>query len=66
MEYNFKCIDCGREFDTPTVVKEDRGECWGIPAYENVCVCPFCGGDFLTVEEYEEEYGERENECDRD
>ena len=43
----YKCNDCGHIFeDGEFVVKSEyMGECWGIPAYDEFCYCPSCGGD---------------------
>lgn len=54
----YKCYDCKREFDEPKRVEESRGEFWGMPAYETMYYCPYCGGDFdevHVVEDAEEE-----------
>ena len=48
----FKCEDCGKHFGYPKIVKESRGEYWGIPCQEDVSVCPHCGSVFFyEVEE---------------
>ena len=43
----YKCVECGHVFDDEDVkrLREDRGECHGVPAYEEYCVCPACNGD---------------------
>ena len=47
----FKCGDCERLFDKPEIVRESRGEFWGMPAYEDVAICPYCGSEFIdTIE----------------
>lgn len=52
----FVCEDCGRPFGHPKIIKESRGEYWGIPCFEDVGVCPHCGsGDFFEVEQEERE-----------
>ena len=56
----YKCLDCGREFDTPAQHKENRGEFWGAPCYETILVCPYCYGDF------EEKKDGEEDECETD
>lgn len=38
----FICLECGRVFEEPIEWKEDRGECFGFPAYENLSGCPYC------------------------
>ena len=50
-EHKYVCNDCGREFDTPAVEREDRGEFWGMPAYEEIGVCPYCRGDYEEIDE---------------
>lgn len=51
-EERFKCEDCGKLFGYPKIIKESRGEYWGIPCQEDVGVCPHCGsGFFYEVEE---------------
>ena len=51
----FRCCDCGKTFDDPKIVSEYRGECWGVPAYEDTPYCPYCGGDFEENTEDEDE-----------
>lgn len=41
----FYCPSCGKTFEYPKVVKEYRGEFWGMPAYEDMYYCPECGDD---------------------
>ena len=41
----FRCNDCGSLFQYPHRVDEDRGEYWGMPAFEPMYYCPDCGGD---------------------
>ena len=54
--YRFICLDCGCNFDTPQVVKESRGEFWGIPCCEAMSYCPSCGSEsFWEADEVEEE-----------
>lgn len=55
MDALYICTDCGECFDEPKYIKESRGEHFGIPAFEYMAVCPFCGGDFREVEEEEVE-----------
>ena len=51
-EEKFKCEECGKLFGYPKIVKESRGEYWGIPCHEDVAYCPHCGGwDFHEVEQ---------------
>lgn len=51
MKPKYRCIDCGREFDELEEVQEDRGEFWGMPTYETMYYCPYCGGDVTDNEE---------------
>ena len=53
MKYRFKCWDCGKYFNEYEEVREDRGEFWGIPCFETVAYCPYCGGDFGAAEDVE-------------
>lgn len=39
------CRDCGNYFDSPATEQEDRGEYWGMPAFETMYYCPFCGSE---------------------
>lgn len=50
----FVCVECGLEFDEPIEWKEYRGECFGFPAYEPMCGCPRCKGNFEEQEEMED------------
>lgn len=51
----FRCNDCGNYFEEYEEVEEDRGEFWGMPAYETMYYCPFCGSeDFDEVKEEDE------------
>lgn len=50
----FKCWDCGKYFNEYNISHEDRGEFWGIPCFEDVPVCPYCGGDFDEAETVEQ------------
>jgi hypothetical protein len=47
----YKCNDCGHRFDSSEagVISENRGECWGVTAYEELLCCPNC--DSIEVEE---------------
>lgn len=36
------CDNCGRIFDEPITVKENMGEHFGFPAYEEWAACPYC------------------------
>lgn len=48
----YKCTDCGHLFENgeQKTIKENRGEFWGSPAYEEIAVCPLCGGDYEEIE----------------
>lgn len=49
----FKCEKCGRisHEDFIIHIKEYMGECFGFPAYETWCACPFCKStDILEYE----------------
>lgn len=39
--YTFKCLDCGEEFDNAKRIKEHIDEHY----YQDLYVCPNCGGD---------------------
>lgn len=41
------CNNCNKTFDEENVEirRESMGECFGTPAYNDVCVCPHCGSD---------------------
>ena len=51
---HFKCRHCGAFFDEEAIktASEYKGECHGVPSYENISsvICPECG----RVEDYEE------------
>ena len=49
IDKQYKCNECGYEFEEPRIVRESRGEYWGAPAYEDYPVCPACGGDFVEM-----------------
>ena len=55
----FKCGDCEMLFDEPETVRESRGEFYGMPAYEDISICPYCGSEFIFIdgEECEDELG---------
>lgn len=64
-----KCMSCGEEFEYPATVRDYRGEYWGAPCWENIGVCPHCGGDDIDYdyyefddEEEEDDYGEEDEE----
>lgn len=41
----FRCEECGSVFGLPRLKREPRGECFGAPASETICICPECGSD---------------------
>lgn len=45
----FKCGDCGETFIKPRIQRESRGKYWGMPAYEDVATCPYCGSEFIDI-----------------
>ena len=49
----FRCGDCENEFNEPKIIRESRGEFWGMPAYEDIGVCPYCGSDFIFIDSEE-------------
>ena len=51
----FKCLECGLIFDESesAVWEENRGEFWGMPAYEKMTGCPQCHS--TDIDEYEVE-----------
>ena len=56
----YKCEDCGEIFneDEAEVKKENQGEFWGAPAYQEFNVCPRCKS--YCIERYTEEESEEE------
>lgn len=47
------CDDCGKIVgpEEVAIVSESRGEFWGLPCFENMRVCPHCGGSLVEVAE---------------
>lgn len=45
----FVCLECGNIFSEPTRWKEDRGECFGFPSYEEISGCPNCSGGYTKA-----------------
>lgn len=45
MTNKFICYHCKQTFDEPKLIREPRGEYWGVPCTEDVYVCPYCGDD---------------------
>lgn len=45
------CLECGHVFDEEDAVswRDDRGEFWGMPCYEEVSGCPVCKGDYAEA-----------------
>lgn len=72
----YKCTDCGHLFENgeQKTIRENMGEFWGSPAYEEKTVCPLCEGDYEEIEPckicggYEslETYEEVCEDCKRD
>ena len=52
-EQILKCGDCMKRFFEPQIFREPRGDFWGMPAYEDVAVCPYCGSEFIFIDESE-------------
>ena len=48
----FKCFSCKKVFDEADVLKESHGFTDGF--YEDIAVCPHCGGDFDETESCKE------------
>lgn len=48
--FKIKCEDCNSVFDHEDVKirKENMGEHFGAPAYEEIACCPHCGADGLV------------------
>ena len=58
--FQFVCHSCGNGFDEPEKVQEDRGEFWGMPAYEEMWYCPCCGSeDFDEIQDSDFEEDEQ-------
>jgi formylmethanofuran dehydrogenase subunit E len=45
----FVCLECGEIFSEPVSWKEDRGEYFGFPAYEELSGSPCCEGDYAEA-----------------
>lgn len=59
MKGKYRCYDCGGYFNYPRIEHEDRGECWGLPAFEDVPYCPLCKwGDFDKAEVVDADFEE--------
>ena len=43
------CLSCGNTFEEPKSWTEDRGECFGFPAYEHLVGSPCCLGDYTET-----------------
>ena len=59
-----KCEDCGLEFEDNEIAtwREDRGEFWGMPAYETCWGCPRCHS--TAVEDVKDQNDESEVDDD--
>ncbi len=53
-----KCDWCGGIFEYPHVVSEYRGEFWGMPAYEDIAYCPYCGSSEIDEVQNDDEEDE--------
>ena len=62
----WRCLWCGKEFDEPKHWKEDRGPCFGYPAYEDMWGCPYCYGDYMSEEDYKREILGEDDEEDEE
>ena len=45
----YRCKRCNSMFGLPGLRRESRGECFGAPAMETICVCPDCGSDDIRL-----------------
>ena len=45
----FVCLECGNVFSEPKQWQEDRGECFGCPAYEHFLGSPCCECDYTEA-----------------
>lgn len=61
----YRCGECEREFYDLKKYSEPRGEYWGIPCWEDIWGCPFCGSYDYAEVRYDE-YEEEEEEYDDD
>lgn len=41
----YACHNCERLIDEPRTYREQTGEYWGEPYYEEFVTCPYCGGE---------------------
>ena len=50
-----KCNDCGHIFEDEEQARwnESRGECFGVPCWEEFIGCPLCRGDYCEAEQCE-------------
>lgn len=42
------CENCGSSFDECIIIRENMGEHFGSPAYEEWNACPFCRSTDIT------------------
>ena len=60
---NFRCCECGREFEEPKRTQEYHGDNF----YEDWLCCPYCGGEYEDLNDLDDEYeDEEESEEDED
>ena len=50
----FVCVECGKVFSHPVKWKEDRGEYFGFPAYEEYWGSPCCYEDYVEAKSCDE------------
>lgn len=62
----YKCCECEREFDEPEKYSEPRGEYWGVPCWEDIWGCPYCGSYDYEEVRYDEDEEEEEDEYEDD
>ena len=51
------CENCGKIMDEPDTWDEDRGECFGFPAYETMWGCNCASPDVHWLGDGEDEWG---------
>lgn len=47
----FVCLECRKVFTSPIRWKEDRGECFGFPSYEEYWGSPCCHSNYTEAYE---------------
>jgi hypothetical protein len=48
-EKMYVCVECGEVFSDPIRWKEDRGECFGSPSYEEYLGSPCCYSNYTEA-----------------